>query len=124
MTAYRRIKRKNSELYNEQLKDINGIEFISYEPEGCYSNKWFYTIYIDKEEYGLTRDELIEKLISQNIQVRPVWKLNHQQMKYTGYQSYKIENAYEIYDSAINIPCSVNLKSHDIEYISEIIRQK
>jgi perosamine synthetase len=117
------IKRKNAETYKQLLRDVEGIEFVTNEPKNCSSNFWFYTILVNEKKYGLSRDELIKKLNNSKIQARPVWKLNHQQKPFTEFQSYKIENAISVAETAVNVPSSVSLIESEIEYISKIIKQ-
>jgi perosamine synthetase len=115
------IKRKNAKLYENLLKNIDGIEFATFEPENCFSNHWFYTIFVDKEK-GTNRDELLKKLNDNKIQTRPIWKLNHTQKPYENCLAYEIENAYKIYEKGLNIPCSVNLTEKEIYKIVEVLK--
>ena len=64
------VKRKNALLYNSLLKGVKGIT-LPPEKEWAKSTYWMYSILIDKGEYGLSRDELIEKLKENNIDSRP-----------------------------------------------------
>ncbi len=64
--------KKRNELYNlycERLKNCSGIKLVSI-PKGCEWNYAYFPIEIDKEQYGLTRDELYQRLRSCNIIVR------------------------------------------------------
>lgn len=116
------IKRKNANIYRELLKDIDGLQFAANEPLNCFSNHWFYTIFVDEEKYGMGRNELLKKLNDRKIQARPIWKLNHLQKPYLKNQAYKIETASQIYNKAINIPCSVNLKREEIEQVVWVLK--
>jgi len=42
---------------------------------------------------------------------------------YENSQTYEISNSFEIYESCINLPCSVNIIKKDIEYVAETIRR-
>ena len=83
------------------------------------SNFWFYTLKVPKER----RKGLMDFLLSNNIQVRPVWKLIHTLPMYKDSQTYEINNSFELYESCMNLPCSVNIVKKDIEYITETIRR-
>ncbi|MGO9016309.1 MAG: LegC family aminotransferase [Dissulfurispiraceae bacterium] len=110
-------KRKKALLYREMLSNIEQVEFL-WEKEQVRSNFWFYTIRVPKGH----KRALMEHLISNNIQVRPIWKLIHTLPMYNDCQSYRIEKALEAYDKSINIPCSVNLTTGDIETVAENIK--
>lgn len=112
-----RIKRTNAGLYRELISDIKGIEFL-WEQDRVKSNFWFYTIRVPREH----KKGLMDFLISNNIQVRPVWKLIHTLPMYKDFQSYKIENAPEIHEGCMNLPCSVGIKKEEIEYVVKNIK--
>lgn len=109
-------KRKNASIYRELLSDINGIRFL-WEMPWAKSNFWFYTIKAPKEH----RMPLMKHLLSKDIQVRPVWKLIHTLPMYKEHQAYEIQNAIQIYETSLNLPCSVGLKKNQIEFVSENI---
>lgn len=109
-------KRKNASIYRELLSDINGIRFL-WEMPWAKSNFWFYTIKAPKEH----RMPLMKYLLSKDIQVRPVWKLMHTLPMYKGHQAYEIQNAIQIYETSLNLPCSVGLNKNQIEFVSENI---
>jgi len=58
-------RKKNVNLYRVLLKDIPGITFLEDMPgvKHCYS---YFPIFIDKDKYGSSRDELYEKLKQNN----------------------------------------------------------
>ena len=65
----------------------------------------------------MSRTQLIKKFIKNNIQVRPVWKLNHLQEPYKNYQTYKIENSLKLIKNSICLPSSQNLDKEDLNRI-------
>lgn len=111
------IKRKNALLYRELLSDIEQVEFL-WEKEQVRSNFWFYTIRVPKGH----KKALMEHLISNNIQVRPIWKLINTLPMYHDCQSYAIENAVAAYESCINLPCSVSMQEKDVKTVVKNIR--
>ncbi|HBC97332.1 MAG TPA: aminotransferase DegT, partial [Clostridium sp.] len=86
------------------------------------ANHWFYSIIVDKEKYGMDRDELLRKLNSENIQTRPLWGLIHKQKPYLDSQSYKIEKALFYEKNLINVPCSTNLGAEDVGIVVERLK--
>ena len=111
------VKRKNALLYRELLSELEGVRFV-WEKQWSKSNFWFYTIKVSTDH----KKPLVDYLISKNIQVRPIWKPIHTLPMYEGCQAYKIESTLNIYDTAFNLPCSVSLKEHDIDFIVDNIK--
>lgn len=115
-------KIKNYKIYKEELEKIEGLEILPF-VEGIRANHWFYSLKIDKEKYGIGRDELLQKLVDAGIQTRPIWGLIHQQKPYSGCQSYEIEKALYYYDRILNLPCSSNLTEKEVYQVIEKIRE-
>ncbi len=112
------VKRKNVSTYRELLSGLDNVEFIL-EQAWAKSNYWFCTIKIPEGE----KEPLMAFLLSRDIQVRPVWKLIHTLQMYEDYQAYRIEKAFEAYDSCLSLPCSVNLKEADMAYVASGIAE-
>ena len=115
-------KIKNYNIYKEELEKIEGLEILPF-VEGIRANHWFYSLKIDKEKYGIGRDELLKKLVESNIQTRPIWGLIHQQKSYIICQSYEIEKSFYYYDRVLNLPCSSNLTEKEVYQVIEKIRE-
>ncbi len=116
-------KKHNYHLYSEKINHIHGIE-LSQLPPYADNNNWLYAIRINDTIYGKNRDQLIHYLEDNNIQSRPVWKLNHEQKPYRNCQTYKIENAPSLYNNTLNIPSSVNLTKDNVDYIASVLDWK
>lgn len=115
-------KIKNYNLYKEAIENIEGLTLLPF-VEYTRSNHWFYSIIVDKEKYGINRDELLIRLNDEKIQTRPLWGLIHKQKPYLKNQGYKIEKSLFYEKNLINVPCSSNLREQDIvEIIKFIIR--
>ena len=114
-------KIRNYNLYKKALEDIEGLTLLPFRPD-TRANHWFYSIIVDKEKYGMDRDELLRRLNENNIQTRPLWKLIHTQKPYVNNQAYKIEKAYYYEKNLINVPCSSNLSEEDIEIVVEMLK--
>jgi len=109
-------KIRNYQLYKKGIEKIDGLRLLPFR-EDTRANYWFYSVIVDKEKYGMDRDELLRKLNENNIQTRPLWRLNHKQKPYLQNQSYQIENAEFYEKNLINIPCSSNLSEGDVEAV-------
>ena len=109
-------KTKNYYLYKEAINKIEGLQLLTFR-KGIRPNYWFYSLIVDEETYGLNKDELLRKLVSENIQTRPIWGLIHQQKPYQEYEAYKMEKALWYYERVLNIPCSSNLTEEEVEIV-------
>lgn len=115
-------KIKNYNLYKEALKEIDGLTLLPFE-ENQRSNHWFYSIVVDKEKYGLDKDELLKKLVDVNIQTRPIWGLIHQQKPYREDITCKMEKSIWYHDRILNIPCSSNLSEEEVNIVIQKLKE-
>lgn len=118
---YIKTKKKNFGKYKTEIDNIEGLE-INCAPAYAENNMWMYAMRIDKNKYGMNREEVMEKLSANKIQSRPVWYLNHEQKPYRNNFSYKIENAYKLLEETLNIPCSVSLTEEQIDSVINVLR--
>ena len=109
-------KTKNYYLYKEEISKIEGLQLLTFR-KGIRPNYWFYSLVVDKEKYGLDKDELLKKLVTENIQTRPIWGLIHQQKPYQKYETYEMEKALWYYERVLNIPCSSNLTEEEVQIV-------
>jgi dTDP-4-amino-4,6-dideoxygalactose transaminase len=77
-------------------------------------------LYIESNS-GLSRDQVIQYLASNNIQARPIWGLINEQKPYLNSQAYKIEKAKHYWERVVNIPCSSNLLREDAQYVVDCL---
>ena len=109
-------KTKNYYLYKEAVNNIEGLQLLTFR-KGIRPNYWFYSLVVNEEKYGLNKDELLRKLVSENIQTRPIWGLIHQQKPYQKYEAYQMEKALWYHERVLNIPCSSNLTEEEVEIV-------
>lgn len=115
------IKIKNYKHYKKEIANIDGLELLPFGKDQR-ANYWFYSLVIDEKKYGLTRDELLEKLLENNIHIRPIWGLIHKQKPYLYSENYLIDKANWYYNRILNIPCSSNLKEEEVNYVLSILK--
>ncbi|TCO73652.1 LegC family aminotransferase [Marinisporobacter balticus] len=115
-------KTRNYNLYKKGIKDIDGLDLLNFNMN-TRPNYWFYSLVIDKEKYGLNRDELLKELNQRGIQTRPIWALIHEQKPYKNNQVYKIEKAKYYLDRILNIPCSTNLTEKDVSTVVNMLKR-
>ena len=92
-------------------KEKNKIELLK--PNNfCRSNYWLNVIKfkkINKQNFK----QIINKLIKQGIQVRPVWFPNHKQKKFIKYERYNVDNISKLTNTHLCLPSSPNLTEKD-----------
>ena len=112
--------------YRIGLTGIQGISMLP-EFENTRNNFSYFPIFIDKDEYGTTRDELYLKLKDNNILGRRYfYPLISEFSTYRGLDSAKRENlpiANRIADSVICLPMHHGLVEEDINRIIEVIKK-
>ncbi|MCL6457334.1 MAG: aminotransferase class I/II-fold pyridoxal phosphate-dependent enzyme [Gorillibacterium sp.] len=64
--------------YEQMLGSLPGFTMMP-EAEGTMSNRWLTTLTIDKNEAGVSVNEVLQALAAENIEARPVWKPLHLQ---------------------------------------------
>lgn len=116
------IKKRNFDTYYDELKEIPWIT-LHHPPEYSKSNYWFYALSIEIGSICYTTmEDIVKYFEAKNIQIRPIWFLNHQQKPYKSYTSYAIEKANYYVKRVINIPCSVHLSEEDISNVISSIK--
>ena len=65
--------------------------------------------------------KLIKKFEINGIEVRPIWKPNHLQKKYSKYQRYLIDNALNITSSCLCIPSDLKLIKNDMDKVIDLL---
>ena len=118
------IKRKNTnyEIYREEFTEFNYAKLMTFR-NNTYSNKWFYSLMIDRSYIRNDMKEIITALKKKGIQVRTIWGLINEQIPYKDCSTYKLEKAYYYADGIINIPCSTNISINEIKYVAVRIKE-
>lgn len=106
--------------YREALRDVKGIRVMEDIP-GVRHNYAYFPIFIDVEEYGMTRDELYSKMKERNVLGRRYfYPLISEFSTYRGLESAYPKNlpvAHKIADSVICLPMYAGLDSNDVDKI-------
>lgn len=113
--------------YRERLRNVEGISFFDDIP-GVRHNYSYFPIFIDKERYGMSRDELYFKLRDQGIWGRRYfYPLISEFSTYRGLHSANPEllpNAHKMTNSVICLPIHHVLTEGDIDRILKCIVTK
>ena len=120
-------RKKNTEIYRKLLKDVEGISFLN-DIDNVQHNYSYFPIFIDKDKYGFTRDELYEKLRKSNFYGRRYfYPLISNFSTYKGLESAKLENltiANKMADRVICLPLFPKLEESELVRIVDILRNK
>jgi perosamine synthetase len=110
-------KRQNAALYNSLLGDIKSITLPA-EADSCKNVYWMYSVLIEND-FGLSRDEVMDRLNEKGIDTRPFfYPLNQLPM-------YKNDGVYPVSDElsrkGINLPSATTLTESDIRTVCEAL---
>ncbi|PKP44986.1 MAG: aminotransferase [Bacteroidetes bacterium HGW-Bacteroidetes-12] len=110
--------------YRKRLKNIKGITFLEEikDVNHCYS---YFPILVDSHKYGITRDELYQKLMNKNIfSRRYFFPLISQFPSYKHLESAQAENlpiAEKVANEVLCLPIYSEMKVGELERIVEIL---
>ncbi len=111
--------------YREALKNIPGISFMGDMP-GVKHNYSYFPIFVDEAVYGMSRDELYQKMKDDNVLGRRYfYPLISTFSTYKGLESAKPSNlpiATKVADSVICLPMHHELDEEDVERIIKLIK--
>ncbi len=115
---------KIAKLYQENLKNILGINYFQ-EMENVKYNYSYFPVFINEQEYGKSRDELYEKLKKEWVFARRYfYPLISEFLPYKDLPSSNIKNlpnANKLSREILCLPMYANLEQDDVERICEII---
>lgn len=117
------MRRNNAKLYNSFLKNIKGITLP---PEAKWAKNvyWMYSILIE-DDFGMSRDELQEKLKESGIETRTFFIPMHQQpfLKRMGLGKGSYPVADELSMKGLYLPSSSSLTKDDIIFVCHNIEK-
>jgi dTDP-4-amino-4,6-dideoxygalactose transaminase len=120
------LKRRNEiwQAYNEAFSDLP-IGLPAPDEQETVHARHLYTLMIDKERCGISRDEFMNKLHRMNIGTGVHYIGVHLHPYYRerfGYQPEDFPNTSWISERTVSIPLSPKLTNNDIEYVIEAVR--
>ncbi len=113
-------KTQHFNYYRELLEENITYEIRDY-PEDLRSNKWFFSLRLNATPALESRDKLIQRFLNEKIQVRPVWRPLHLQEPYRKNQVLDVSTTEKLWNSTINLPCSVDLTRTEIDRVVEVL---
>lgn len=118
------IKRKQHN-YEQYRVEFDGFEYGVLMPfrEGTSSNKWFYSVNIDRSYIKASMREIIIALQEKGIETRAIWGLINEQKPYKGEVTYKLEKAAYYASRILNIPSSTQITKEEISYVATEVKK-
>ena len=117
-----RRKQRNYEQYRAEFEGFELAELMPFR-EGTESNKWFYSLKIDRSRVTASMREIITALQEQGIQTRAIWGLINEQKPYENEETYKLEKAPYYAARILNIPSSTQITPEEITYVADKVKQ-
>lgn len=117
---------RNYEAYRNAVADIPGIELFTYDGEQR-NNYQYIVLEVDEAQAGLTRDELFQVLLAENVKARRYFYPGVHRME--PYDSYYpnagmlLPETEALCDRVLVMPTGTAVEEEDIEQIDAILRQ-
>lgn len=108
-------------LYEELLKDVEGIELHSNPGEDYNANYWLCNILIDSSVTGYDYEELRVALDAENIESRPLWKPMHLQPVFKGCPAYVNGVSETLFSKGLCLPAGPWVSDADVRRIVDVI---
>lgn len=121
LTEFIRRKQRNYEKYKRLFDGYEFGRIISFRT-GTSSNKWFYSLEINRNKVHATMREIITELEKRGVQTRAIWGLINEQIPYQKEETYKLEKAPYYAERILNIPSSTQITDDEIIYVAEQIK--
>ena len=115
-------KRRIADNYTSALRSLPGITPMSEAP-WAFGTYWLYTVLVETDQFEMDSRALMCKLGRARIQSRPIWQPMHLSKPHASCQAFGGQVAERLYQSAISLPCSVELTNADQERVIRAITE-
>lgn len=118
------IRRKQAN-FDQYCSEFDGFDLASIIPfrNGTSSNKWFYSLSIDRSRIDASMRQIITALEDKGIQTRAIWGLINEQKPYQNEITYKLEKAPYYASRILNIPSSTQITKEEISYVADEVKK-
>ena len=111
------IKKKIFKEYKKYLCEIPNVKIFQ-PPKYAESNYWLILLKVN----NFSINSLVRIFNEKNIQVRPIWRLNHLQKPFNKYERFELDNCHKMKNKHICLPASSDLKLNEIKRICKILK--
>lgn len=115
-------KQNNYEQYKKLFDGFDLAKLVGFR-DGTSSNKWFYSLEINRDKIKDSMRDIIRLLDERGIQTRAIWGLINEQIPYLNDISYKIEKAAYYAERILNIPSSTQITTDEVEYVASQVKE-
>ncbi len=115
-------KQKNYELYRNLFDGFEYGDLVTFR-DGIDSNKWFYSVNVNRDRIKASMRDIIETLQTRRIETRAIWGLINEQKPYVNEETYKLDKAPYYASRILNIPSSTQITEEEIKYVAEQVKQ-
>ena len=118
------VRRKQSN-YEEYRSEFEGFKFAELMPfrEGTSSNKWFYSLRINRDKITASMRDIITALEREGIQTRAIWGLINEQKPYDEEITYQLEKAPYYAARILNIPSGTQITRDEIRFVADKVKR-
>lgn len=116
-----RRKQTNYEMYRELFNGFSLARLADFR-KGTSSNRWFYSLELNRNKIAAPMREIIAALEKRGIQTRAIWGLINEQIPYQEACTYELKKAPYYADRIINLPCSTQIMEDEIQYVVEQVK--
>jgi pyridoxal phosphate-dependent aminotransferase EpsN len=109
--------------YCEALAGLPGIEPMPQPPWGQHTN-WLSCFLIHPNQFGASRDDILNALALHNIEARPVWKPMHLQPFWQHAERVGGDVAEELFEKGICLPSSSSMSPAEQDRVAGIFREQ
>ena len=113
-------KQRNYETYNTLFRNFELAKLKPFR-KGTASNKWFYSLEIDRNKVTAPMRDIITHLEQKGIQTRAIWGLINEQLPYVNEYAYRLEKAPYYAERILNFPSGTQITEEEIAYVAEQI---
>ena len=117
-----RRKQDNFEIYKKEFEGYELAELMTFR-DGTHSNKWLYSLKINRNRVVASMREIIMKLEREGIQTRAIWGLINEQLPYKEEDTYQLEKAPYYAARILNIPSGTQITKEEIRFVSAKVKQ-
>ena len=92
---------------------------MSWRNKKYFSNFWLTAVTVDPEKTGVTQEEVRKKLLTDNIESRPLWKPMHLQPVFQSALFYGNGSSELLFNQGLCLPSGSNLTAEEKSRIKE-----
>jgi perosamine synthetase len=111
-------------IYRAYREGLAGIPGIKFQPSAHWAHvaPWLFSITVESDAFGRTRDELAAALDKQSIETRPFFMPVHELPPYAGLPTRELPETRRLANTGVNLPTSSRLALSDVDRINTAIR--